>query len=80
MKFNNYKLVNPDAEYISMKEIGNLFSPPISYVSLWRWQKEGKIQLTRYKVGSKFFYKRSEVIAELEKNVQPLKPSEHGDF
>lgn len=72
MAVNFHKLINPDAEYISMKEIGNLFSPPISYVSLWKWQKEGKIKLTRFKLGSKFYYKKSEVIEEIERIVSPL--------
>jgi len=77
MAVNLHKLINPDAEYISMKEIGNLFSPPISYVSLWKWQKEGKITFTRYKLSSKYFYKKSEVIKEIERVVSPLKLSEH---
>jgi len=78
MAVNFFKLINPDAEYISMKEIGNLFSPPISYVSLWKWQKDGKIKLTRFKLGSKYYYKKTEVIAEIERVVSPIKHSEDG--
>lgn len=66
MKWLHEGLINPEAEYLSLKEISKLFSPPISPVSLWKWQKQGKLQLTPYVFGNKKFYKRSEVIAEIE--------------
>ncbi len=62
------KLINPDAEFINLSEIGKLFSPPISRVSLWKWQKQGKLKLTPYLLGNKKFFKRSEVLAEIEQH------------
>lgn len=66
LKKSPYGLVNPSAEFISLKEIGQLFSPPISTVSLNKWLKQGKLVLTPYVLGNKKFYKRSEVFAEFE--------------
>lgn len=68
MKWLYEGLINPEAEYLSLKEIGKLFSPPISNVSLWKWQKQGKLRLTPYVLGNKKFYKRSEVLAEIERH------------
>jgi hypothetical protein len=68
MKWLDKGLINPEAEYLSIKEIGKLFSPPISHVSLWKWQKDGKLQLTPYLFGNKKFYKRSEVLQEIERH------------
>ncbi|WP_024773008.1 helix-turn-helix transcriptional regulator [Aquimarina macrocephali] len=62
------ELINPDAEFLSLKEVGKLFSPPISYTTLWKWQKQGKLQLSPYVLGNKKFYKASEVLQELEKH------------
>jgi len=62
------RLINPDAEFLNLSEVGKLFSPPISRVSLWKWQKEGKLKLTPYLLGSKKFYKRQEVIVEVERH------------
>lgn len=63
-------LINPEAEYLSLKEIGKLFSPPISSVSLWRWVTTGKLNLTPVILGNKKFYKRIEVIEEIERHKQ----------
>jgi hypothetical protein len=60
------RLINPSAEFLSIKEVGKLFSPPISHVSLWKWQKEGKLNLNPYLFGNKKFYKREEVLEEIE--------------
>lgn len=68
MKWLDKGLINPEAEYLSIKEIGKLFSPPISHVSLWKWQRDGKLQLTPYLFGNKKFYKRSEVLQEIERH------------
>ncbi len=68
MKWLHEGLINPEAEYISSKEIGKLFSPPISTVSLWRWQKQGKLNLSPYIFGNKKFYKRTEVLDEIERH------------
>ena len=68
MRWLDKGLINPEAEYLSIKEIGKLFSPPISHVSLWKWQKDGKLQLTPYLFGNKKFYKRSEVLQEIERH------------
>lgn len=61
------RLLNPDAEFLNIDEVGKLFSPPISRVSFWKWEKEGKLQLPSYQLGNKKYYKRSEVIREIER-------------
>ena len=61
------KLVNSEAEFISASEIGKIFSPPISKVSIWRWQKDGRLQLTQYRFGSRVFYSKVEVIDAIKK-------------
>lgn len=61
------KLVNPDATFLSASEIGKIFSPNISKVSIWRWQKDGRLNLTKYKFGSRVFYKKEEVIDAIKK-------------
>ncbi|AUP81221.1 hypothetical protein [Flavivirga eckloniae] len=66
MKYLKEGLINPEAEYLSIKEIGKLFSPPISHVSLWKWQKQGKLRFTPYLFGNKKFYKKSEVLQVIE--------------
>ena len=68
MKWLHEGLINPEAEFLSIKEIGKLFSPPISSVSLIKWQKEGSLKLTPYLFGNKKFYKRKEIIAEIERH------------
>ena len=68
MKGLDKGLINPEAEYLSIKEVGKLFSPPISHVSLWKWQKDEKLQLIPYLFGNKKFYKRSEVLQEIERH------------
>ncbi len=68
---NPYELINPSAEFLSIKEIGKLFSPPISYQSLWKWQKQGILKLTPYQLGNKKFYKRTEVMEVLEEFMIP---------
>lgn len=68
-------LINPEAEFLSIKEIGKLFSPPVSHVSLWKWQKTGKIQLTAYVLGNRKFYKKDEVLKEIERHKEnPIQP------
>ena len=62
------RLINPDAEFLSLSEIGKLFSPPISRESLWKWQKQGTLKLTPYLFGNKKFFKRSEVLAAIERH------------
>jgi hypothetical protein len=68
MKWLHEGLINPEAEYISLKEIGKLFSPPISQVSLWKWQKNGEFKLTPYLFGNKKFYKLTDVLEEIERH------------
>lgn len=64
-------LINPEAEFLSLKEIGKLFSPPVSHVSLWKWQKNGTIQLNPYLIGGRKFYKKEEVLQEIERHKSP---------
>ncbi len=77
MAYNFHKIINPDAEYLSLSEIGKLFSPPISYVSLWKWQKTGVLNLTPMTLGNKKFYKKVEVIKELENHISTLNKNEN---
>lgn len=60
-------LINPDATFLSASEIGKMFSPNVSKVSIWRWQKDGRLNLTKYKFGSRVFYKKDEVINAIKK-------------
>ena len=62
------ELINPDAIYISLKEVGKLFSPPVSYTTLWKWQKKGILKLVPRVYGNKKFYNFEEVIQELERH------------
>lgn len=62
------ELINPDAEYYSLSEIRKLFNPPISYVTIWRWQKNGILKLTPYVYGNKKYYHIDEVNQELKKH------------
>ncbi|GGX19264.1 hypothetical protein [Aquimarina muelleri] len=62
------ELINPDADYYSLDEIRKLFNPPISYVTLWRWQKKGVLKLTPYVYGNKKFYHIEEVLQELKRH------------
>lgn len=65
-------LLNPEAKYLSIQEIGQLFSPPVSHVSLSKWQRQGKLRLNPIVLGNKKFYNREEVITEIERNKQHL--------
>ena len=64
----NIELINKNAVYINLNEVGKLFSPPISYTTLWKWQKEGVIKLIPRVFGNKKFYHIDEVIQELERH------------
>ncbi len=64
------ELINPDGDYYSLNEIRKLFNPPISYVTIWRWQKKGILKLTPYVYGNKKFYHIDEVNQELKRHKQ----------
>lgn len=67
------ELTNPEADYYSLGEIRKLFNPPVSYVTLWRWQKKGILKLTPYIYGNKKFYKTEEVLQELARHKKTKK-------
>ena len=55
---NPNELINPGALFLSISEVGKLFSPPISRQKLGRLQKSGKLPLVPIRIeGSIFYYK-----------------------
>lgn len=65
------ELINPDATYISLNEIRKLFNPPLSYTTLWKWQKKGFLKLTPRVISNKRYYHMDEVIQEIERHKRP---------
>lgn len=62
------ELINPDAEYYSLKEISKLFNPPISYTTLWKWREKGILKLVPYVYGNKMYFHIDEVNEELKRH------------
>ena len=58
---------NCSAHFISITEVAKLFNPPISRTSLWKWKKNGTLRLNEIRIGSRVFYKKDEVIKEIER-------------
>ena len=58
---------NNVACFISIMDVAKLFNPPLSRTSLWKWRKNGTLKLTQYKIGSRVYYKKEEVLKEIEK-------------
>ncbi len=55
------------SRFLSITEVGKLFNPPISRISLWKWKKKGILRLNEIRIGSKVYYKKDEVIKEIER-------------
>ena len=68
MKHQSSSLVNPGAEFLSLKEIGMLFSPPISTTSLYKWMRNDTLRLTPFEFGNKKFYRRTDVMTEIARH------------
>lgn len=55
---NPNELINPGALFLSISEVGKLFSPPISRQKIARLKKSGKLPLQPIKLeGNIFYYK-----------------------
>ncbi len=62
MKHPN-ELINPEAIFISIEEVGKLFSPPVSRQKLSELKKSGALPLESIKISYRFFYYKPHVIA-----------------
>ncbi len=59
---NPNELINPGAMFLSISEVGKLFSPPISRQKLSRLQKSGKLPLVTIRIEGRIFYYKPHVI------------------
>lgn len=49
---------------LSPEETCNLFNPAITKVTLWKWEKQGR--LIKHRIGGRVYFKYSEVMGSLE--------------
>ncbi|KZS39733.1 hypothetical protein AWE51_08765 [Aquimarina aggregata] len=65
---NPNELISPNALFLSINEVGKLFSPPISRQKIARLKKSGKLPLITIKIDERMYYYKPytiELILEL---------------
>ncbi|WP_438710723.1 hypothetical protein ACSTS3_18580 [Aquimarina muelleri] len=63
---NLNELINPNAVFLSISEVGKLFSPPISRQKLARLKKSGILPLKPVKIDKRVYYHKGKTIALIE--------------
>jgi len=59
---NPNELINPGALFLSISEVGKLFSPPISRQKVARLKKSGKLPLIPIKLEGSTYYDKEHTI------------------
>ena len=59
------------AQFISLAQVGKLFDPPVSRVTLYKWMDAGVLNIQPLKMGGRVYYKKHQVILEIQKNIKP---------
>ncbi|GAA3522289.1 hypothetical protein GCM10022393_41030 [Aquimarina addita] len=64
---NPNELISPNALYLDIKEVGKLFSPPISRQKLGRLKRSGELPLIPCKIGKRTYYHKKQTVKLIEK-------------
>lgn len=59
---NPNELINPTALFLSIREVGKLFSPPISRQKIEELIKSEKLPLIPIKIGQRIYYNKNHTI------------------
>ncbi len=65
------KINDETAQFISLEKVGNLFDPPVSRVTLYKWMDAEILNITAYKIGGRVFYNKIQVLNEIKNNIKP---------
>lgn len=62
---NPNKMINPEALFLSISEVGKLFSPPMSRQKLARLIKSGKLPLVPIRIVGSIYYCKDHTVKQI---------------